>query len=84
MNGSDIIMPTTNSAATNARRNATGAVSSAARSNNGYLGQDDPVLHFGLGERKQVVVVVTFLDGMIVNRSGVNANQTIVIDGRMP
>ncbi len=48
----------------------------------GYLGQDDPVLHFGLGTRDSVDLTVTFLDGTIVTASRVAANQTIVIDGR--
>jgi hypothetical protein len=50
-----------------------------ARSNNGYLGQNDPVLHFGLGAFEQVDVEVTFLDGTTVTRGGVRANQTIAI-----
>lgn len=48
----------------------------------GYLGQDDPVLHFGLGSRDSVDLVVEFLDGTVVTASRVAANQTIVIDGR--
>ncbi|MCK6561741.1 VCBS repeat-containing protein [candidate division KSB1 bacterium] len=48
----------------------------------GYLGQDDPVLHFGLGSRDSVDLVVKFPDGTIVTASRVAANQTIVIDGR--
>jgi hypothetical protein len=50
-----------------------------ARSGNGYLGQDDPVLHFGLGTREQVDVVVEFLDGKVVRRVGVRANQTVIV-----
>ncbi len=53
-----------------------------ARSNSGYLGQDDPVLHFGLDSRPSVDVTVKFLDGTEVIRSNVTANQTITIDGR--
>ena len=53
-----------------------------ARSNNGYLGQNDPVLHFGLGGAGRVDVEVTFLDGSRVMRTGVRANQTITIEGR--
>lgn len=53
-----------------------------ARSNNGYLGQNDPVLHLGLGRHALVKVVVKFLDGKVINRSNVRANQTITIDGR--
>jgi hypothetical protein len=55
-----------------------------SRSSNGYLGQDDPVLHFGLGAFKRVDVVVKFLDGTTVTRVGVAENQTITIDGRKP
>ena len=53
-----------------------------SRSNNGYLGQDDPVLHFGLGQQTHVDVVVTFLDGHTVIRTQVAAKQTITIRGR--
>ena len=53
-----------------------------SRSNNGYLGQDDPVLHFGLGMHEVVDVSVTFLDGSTIIRRGVAANQEINIDGR--
>lgn len=53
-----------------------------ARSNYGYLAQDDPVLHFGLGKHSSVEVAVRFLDGTVVTRSLVAANQTLLIDGR--
>jgi len=53
-----------------------------APSGNGYLGQNDPLLHFGLGAHKQVDVVVKFLDGTTLKRLGVEANQTIAMDGR--
>jgi enediyne biosynthesis protein E4 len=52
-----------------------------SRSNSGYLAQDDPVLHFGLGEATAVDVVVHYLDGTVVTRSSVSASQTITIDG---
>jgi hypothetical protein len=55
-----------------------------SRGNNGYLGQDDPVLHFGLGANKAVDVTVTFLDGITVTRTNVSANQTITIRGAKP
>ena len=51
-----------------------------SRSNNGYLGQDDPILHFGLDSLTAVDVQVTFLNGLIVTQSNVAANQTIFID----
>lgn len=53
-----------------------------SQSNYGYLGQNDPVLHFGLGQRKKVDVVVTFLDGTTATRTNVAANQRIVISGQ--
>ena len=52
-----------------------------SRSANGYLGQDDPVLHVGLGARTCVDVMVTFLDGATRVLSGVSSNQTVTIDG---
>jgi len=51
-----------------------------ARSNNGYLGQDEPTLHFGLGECTLVDVAVTFLGGTRAIRNNVRANQTITIN----
>ena len=53
-----------------------------SRSNNGYLGQDDPTLHFGLGSLNAVTVIATFLDGTIRTLTGVTANQTVTVDGR--
>ena len=50
-----------------------------SQGNCGYLGQNDPVLHFGLGDRKKVDVVVVFLDGMKITRKRVAANQTILV-----
>jgi hypothetical protein len=50
-----------------------------AKSSSGYLAQDEPVLHFGLGSAFTVDVEATFLDGTRVMRSGVAANQTITI-----
>ena len=52
-----------------------------ARSNYGYLGHDDPVLHFGLGRHRSVDVMVIFGDGSTITASNVSANQTIMIDG---
>ena len=52
-----------------------------SQSNCGYLGQNDPVLHFGLGDRSSVDVVVKFLDRATVVRHRVAANQTILITG---
>jgi len=52
-----------------------------SQSNCGYLGQNDPVLHFGLGSRTWVDVVVTFLGGAKVARRRIPADQTILISG---
>lgn len=51
-----------------------------SRSNNGYLGQDDPILHVGLGGCTTVDVAVTFLCGEQVTRRNVRANQTITVN----
>jgi hypothetical protein len=53
-----------------------------SQSNCGYLGQNDPVLHFGLGHRTSVDIMVVFLDGTKVVRHHVAANQTILIIGK--
>ena len=52
-----------------------------AGSNYGYLGQDDPVLHFGLGRHHSVNIVVVFPDGTEVTMSDVSANRIVTIDG---
>ncbi len=52
-----------------------------SQSNCGYLGQNDPVLHFGLGTRTCVDVVVTFLGGAKVTRRRIPADETILISG---
>ena len=52
-----------------------------SRSANGYLGQNDPVLHVGLGDESVVDVIVRFLDGSIRMLSGVTSNRTVEIDG---
>ena len=51
-----------------------------AKGNHGYLGQDDPVLHFGLGSEASVDVFVDFVDGTSTSQLGVGANQRILID----
>lgn len=51
-----------------------------ARSNNGYLSQNQPVLHFGLAGHTVVDVVVRFLDETTFVETGVAANQTLTID----
>ena len=52
-----------------------------SQSNCGYLGQNDPVLHFGLGQQSSVDVLVIFLDGTKVTRTRVAANQTLFVTG---
>jgi len=52
-----------------------------ARSNNGYLGQDDPLLHFGAGESTHVDLDVVFLDGSSVTHRAVATNQTVRVRG---
>ena len=47
----------------------------------GYLSQDDPVMHIGLGTATSVDVDVTFLDGTRVIRQGVAANTRVVFNG---
>ena len=54
-----------------------------ARSANGYLGQNDPVLHIGTGEYTAVDVVVDFQDGTSVTLTGEPVGQTLLIDGRL-
>jgi hypothetical protein len=52
-----------------------------SRSNTGYLAQDDPILHFGLGPHTAVDVVVVFADGTTTTRTGIAANQTVTLPG---
>jgi hypothetical protein len=52
-----------------------------AKSAYGYLSQDDPVIHIGLGAATTVDVEVTYLDGSRVLRQNVSANQTIAFVG---
>lgn len=51
-----------------------------ASSQEGYLGQNDPVMHFGLGIRTTVDVQVTFHGGAIVSRSHVAAGQILTVN----
>jgi hypothetical protein len=50
-----------------------------ARGAYGYVAQDDPVLHMGLGHETLVDVVVDFLDGSQTVRSNVAAGQLITV-----
>jgi len=52
-----------------------------AGSNYGYLGQDYPVLHIGLGRHRFVDVVTVFPDGSVVTASNVSANQIVTVKG---
>ncbi len=52
-----------------------------ARNVYGYLSQDDPVIHVGLGSAASVDVEVTYLDGSRVTRRGAGANQMIAFVG---
>ncbi len=51
-----------------------------ARGANGYLGQNEPVVHFGLGPHISVDIEVEFLDGSKLSRTLIDANQRIMID----
>ena len=52
-----------------------------ARSANGYLGQNDPVLHVGLGKHRRVDIVVSFLEGTTHILSDVVSNRIVMVDG---
>jgi hypothetical protein len=47
----------------------------------GYLGQNEPVLHFGLGSHTAVDVTVEYICGRRAIRRNVAADQTITING---
>ena len=51
------------------------------KSSTGYLAQDDPVVHFGLGATTLVDVRVTYLDGTVVTIPGVNSRRTLILAG---
>jgi len=55
-----------------------------AKGNAGYLGQDDPVLHFGLGAEASVDVTVTWVDGTQAQALAQAANQRILVDACIP
>jgi len=59
-----------------------------AKGNHGYLAQDNPVLHIGLGSETAVDVTVDFVDtdcdGQVTEVLNQTANQTIVITGVCP
>ncbi len=64
-------------------RSGTGQVIAIREAKNvtGYLSQDDPVLHIGLGTAETVDVEVTFLDGTKVMGHDIPANQGIFFNG---
>lgn len=47
----------------------------------GYLGQNEPVLNFGLADNELVDILVVFPDGSVARRNAVKANSTIAING---
>lgn len=51
-----------------------------AKSNYGYLGQDDPVLHFGLGRHRSVDIMIVFVDGSEVTATGVSSRKIISVE----
>ncbi len=53
----------------------------AISGNQGYLGQPDPMVHFGLGDAEEVDVEVTFVGGEKVVKRNQKCNQTIIIKG---
>jgi hypothetical protein len=50
----------------------------------GYLAQNDPILHFGLGNLTAVDVRVEFLNGDVEVYETVSAEQTFLVDPRTP
>jgi hypothetical protein len=55
-----------------------------SKGNHGYLGQDDPKVHVGLGALSSIDIRVDFLDGTSKTMTGVAVNQEILIDGALP
>jgi ASPIC/UnbV protein/VCBS repeat protein/fibronectin type III domain protein len=51
------------------------------KSSTGYLAQDDPIVHFGLGGTTNVDVRVTYLDGTVVNVLNVNSRRALILNG---
>jgi hypothetical protein len=50
-----------------------------ARSQVGYLAQNDPTLHFGVGQHGSVDIRVVFLGGITVDQTNVSSSQTLTI-----
>ena len=51
------------------------------KSSFGYLAQDDPVIHFGLGASTLVDVQVIYLNGSVVTVHNVNSRRTLILNG---
>jgi galactose oxidase len=51
------------------------------RSQDGYLSQQEPVVHLGVGNRARVAVRVRFLGGVTVDFADVPTNAFVVVDG---
>ena len=51
------------------------------KSSTGYLAQDDPVVHFGLGAHTVVDLRVTYLDGTVVSVHDVDSRRKLILKG---
>ena len=51
------------------------------KSSFGYLAQDDPVIHFGLGASTLVDVQVNYLDGTVTAVQNVSSRRTLIFNG---
>jgi enediyne biosynthesis protein E4 len=51
------------------------------KSSFGYLAQDDPVIHFGLGASTLVDVQVNYLNGAVVAVQNVSSRRTLIFNG---
>ncbi len=47
----------------------------------GYMGQNDPILHFGIGSEQQVDIKVRFLNSTEIIKLGIVAKQLVVVSG---
>ena len=54
-----------------------------AKSNYGYLSQDDTTLHFGLGKYECVYLVTKFVNGTEIIKNNLSPNQTILINANI-
>jgi hypothetical protein len=51
------------------------------KSSFGYLAQDDPVIHFGLGANTLVDVQVNYLNGAVVAVQNISSQRTLIFNG---